>query len=155
MTLAVPSHVGSIDGALGISSVVEGIEKSINSPTAAFATDTSTASFTATVVEIAGTTNPPNDNVYLALTGTASTGVALTLPTVAALAAALPSTFAGQSWILRIYNNTTQTVTVTTSTGWTLTGTMTILNNVWRDFVITMTSATAAVIQNVGSGTAT
>jgi hypothetical protein len=55
---------------------------------------------------------------------------------------------------LRIINeNTTQTITVTTNTGWTLTGTMTIATNTFRDFVVNLTSLSAATLTSVGTGT--
>lgn len=60
----------------------------------------------------------------------------------------------GSSYHLRIINNQgTGTLTVTNGTGVTLTGTMTIAINTFRDFIVTYTSATALVIQSVGIGT--
>jgi len=51
---------------------------------------------------------------------------------------------------LRIINNQgTGTLTVTAGTGVTLTGTMTIAVNTFRDFNVTYTSATALVIQSI------
>jgi hypothetical protein len=61
----------------------------------------------------------------------------------------------GTSWQVRILNQAgTQTWTVTTNTGWTLTGTMTIATATWRDFIIQITAAGAATITSVGAGTA-
>jgi len=60
----------------------------------------------------------------------------------------------GGKYHLRINNNQgTGTLTVTAGSGVTLTGTMTIAINTYRDFVVTYTSATALVIQQVGIGT--
>ena len=39
------------------------------------------------------------------------------------------------------------------ATGWTLTGTMTIANNTWREFVVTLNTLTTATLQNVAVGT--
>ena len=43
--------------------------------------------------------------------------------------------------------------TLTTNTGWTLNGTMTIAVGAWREFIVKLTSLTAATLQNVGGGT--
>lgn len=53
---------------------------------------------------------------------------------------------------LRIVNSGAGTLTLTTNTNVTLTGTMTVLTNTWRDFVVTM-NATTMVIRSVGVGT--
>lgn len=60
---------------------------------------------------------------------------------------------AGASYALRIVNTGTSTFTLGAGTGVTLTGTMTVLTNAWRDFVVTFVSATAVTITAVGSGT--
>lgn len=54
---------------------------------------------------------------------------------------------------MRVLNSTGQTITITTNTGLTLTGTMTIANGAWRDFKLTPTSATAVTVLNAGGGT--
>jgi len=60
----------------------------------------------------------------------------------------------GGQYHLRIINRQgTGTLTVGNGTGVTLTGTMTIAVNTFRDFIVTYTSATALVIQSVGIGT--
>ena len=60
----------------------------------------------------------------------------------------------GTSYLLRITNGQgTGTLTVTAGSNVTLTGTATIAINTWRDFVVTYTSATALVIQNIATGT--
>lgn len=93
-------------------------------------------------------------SVDLALTGAQGGGVNAQLPTVAAMEAALHAPAIGASYRLRIINEgSTQIITVTTNTGWTLTGTMTIANNTWREFVVTLTSLSAATLQNVAVGT--
>ena len=65
-----------------------------------------------------------------------------------------PNARVGRSYRLRINNNQgVGILTVTAGTGVTLTGTMTIAVNTYRDFNVTYTSATALVIQQIGIGT--
>lgn len=116
---------------------------------------TNTTGFTAVGPQISG-----GSNNFLNLSGTLGAGAALTLPTVAALLASLPANVqanpVGVSWQLRILNDGAGAFawTVTTNTGWTLTGTVAIANLTWRDYLVTITSATTATIQSVGSGVA-
>lgn len=139
---ALPDQVGLVNAILGMNPLQEAI----------YNADAATASKTLSGQEISGAAQ-----CFLAFTGTAGAGVAATLPTVANLIAALPSAVqaspVGITWQLRIINvATTQTITMTTNTGWTLNGTMTVATTTWRDFVVTITSATTASIQNVGGG---
>lgn len=143
MNGALPDQVGLNNAILGINPFQEVI----------YNVDAATASKTLGATEICGAAQ-----VYLAFTGTAGAGVAATLPTVANLIAALPASVqsapTGLSWQLRILNiATTQTITVTTNTGWTVSGTATVATTTWRDYVVTITSATTATIQNVGGST--
>jgi hypothetical protein len=113
-----------------------------------------TAAFTLTGPQISGAAQN-----FLNLSGVLGAGAALTLPTVAALLLSMPPNVqanpVGISFQLRILNPAgTQTWTVTTNTGWTLTGTMTVPTTTWRDFVVQITSATTATIQAVGAGVA-
>lgn len=80
---------------------------------------------------------------------------AVTLPTVAAIAALLPNPSAATSYKLRIINASSGAFawTVTTATGWTLSGTMTVAQDTFRDFVVDFTSATAATLYSAGTGT--
>jgi hypothetical protein len=111
----------------------------------------SAVSFTATGAQISG----GSAIVVLDLTGNPAGAANVTLPTVAALVAALTNPIAGDSYNLRIKNSANSgTWTVVTNTGWTLTGTMTIATTVYRDFVLTLNSLSAATLQNVGGGTA-
>ena len=130
----------SIDQIAGLSTVAAQV----------YNTSAITASGTLTAANISG----GNDAVYLGFTGTFGAGGAITLPTAAALIAALGATQSvGSSYILRILNiATTQILTVTTNTGWTVSGTATIATTTWRDFIVTINSATTATIQNVGGG---
>jgi len=86
------------------------------------------------------------------MTGTLGAGAALTLPTVAQLLAAAPTLVAGVSYKLRIANTGAGAFawTVTTAGGWTLTGTMTVANLTYREFIVTITSPTAATLQSLG-----
>ncbi len=56
--------------------------------------------------------------------------------------------------MLRVINQSSGNFawTVTTATGWTLTGTMTVAQNTFRDFMVSFTSKTAAVLTSVGTG---
>ncbi len=143
MNGALPDQVGLNNAILGINPFQEVI----------YVADAATASKTLGASEISGAAQ-----VYLAFTGTAGAGVAATLPTVANLIAALPaavqSSPVGLCWQLRVINvATTQTITMTTNTGWTVSGTATVPTTTWRDFVVTITSATTATIQSVGGST--
>lgn len=94
-------------------------------------------------------------DVTILLTATLAGAGAVTLPTVATLAAAIPNVTAATSYNLRIINASSGNFawTVTTNTGWTLTGTMTIAQDTYRDFVVDFTSATAATLFSAGTGT--
>jgi hypothetical protein len=140
---AIPDQVGLVNAILGMNPLQEAV----------YNADAATASKTLSGTEMSGAAQ-----VFLGFTGTFGAGGALTLPTVANLIASLPSVVqanpVGITWQLRVINvGTTQTLTMTTNTGWTLNGTMTLATATFRDFVVTITSATTAVIQNVGSGT--
>ena len=121
--------------------------------TAVYNAASNTSSFTATQSQIMGA-----EFTVLALTGTAGAGVALTLPTATVMQATMTPQQAvvGSTTLLRIINiATTQTVTVTTATGWTLNGTMTIATTTWRDFIATITAVGASpamTLQNIGGG---
>jgi hypothetical protein len=92
----------------------------------------------------------------LNLTAALSAGAAADLPTVAALVTAMEAAgitpAPGASYELEIMNTSSGNYawTVTTATGWTLTGTMTIAQNTLRRFVVTFTSLTAATLQSLG-----
>ena len=117
-------------------------------------TATNTTAFTASASQISGAAQ-----TFFLLTGTLGSGQALTLPTVANLLAALPAsvinTPIGLTWQLRVINNSSGAFpwTVTTNTGWTLSGVQTVANGTFRDYVLTITSATTATLTSVGGGT--
>jgi hypothetical protein len=118
---------------------------------AAFNTNAATASTTLTGANITGGTA----TVDLALTGALAGAANAQLPTVAQMIAAMHSPVVGTSYRLRITNQSSGAFawTVTTNTGWTVTGTVTIAQNTWREFVVTLNSLTTATIQNVATGT--
>ncbi|HUE00215.1 MAG TPA: hypothetical protein VMR62_11635 [Bryobacteraceae bacterium] len=122
-------------------------------PVAYHLDSTDTVGFTATAAQISG----GNAQVDLLLSGTLGAGANIQLPTVAALLAALPDAFVGQTFQLRIVNASSANFawTVTTNTGWTLAGTMSIAQNTWREFVLSITSVTAATatLTSVAVGT--
>lgn len=82
-------------------------------------------------------------------------GRADTLPTVAALYEYLgkPNDVANMSFEFTIRNtaDAAETITVSTATGWTLSGTMTIAQNNSKRFKVVFTSPTAAVIYSLGT----
>lgn len=114
-----------------------------------------TTGFTATQAQIMGA-----EFTVLNLSGTLGAGAALTLPTVATLISTLTPQQAvvGSSIALRIVVSQSAAFawTVTTNTGWTLSGTMTMAANTFRDFLVTLTNVGAtptATIQSIGTGT--
>lgn len=118
---------------------------------AAFNTASNTTAFTATGAQVTGGTA----SVDFAITGTLAGAQNVTLPTVANLVLAMHSPTVGSSFRLRIINESGGAFawTVVTNTGWTLTGTMSIAQNTWREFVVTLTSLTTATLQSVAVGT--
>lgn len=120
-------------------------------PSAAFNSNTATASATLTAANVTG----GSASVDLAMTGTLGAAGAATLPTVANLIASMWEPKIGATYRLRVINRSSANFawTMTTNTGWTLTGTMSIAQNTWRDFVVTLTSLAAATLQAVGVGT--
>jgi hypothetical protein len=118
---------------------------------AAFAAIATNTPCTLTGAQIAGTSD-----VNLNMTANLAGAGTLNTPTAAQMwAAAGPAAFAGLSYNLRIINSSAgnNAWTLTAGTGVTLTGTMSINQNTFRDFVVTLTSATAVTIQQVGTGT--
>lgn len=142
---AMPDQVGLI-GAL----------QTINPwPATAYNAAANTTGFTATPAQIMAA-----QDTVLELTGTIGAGAALTLPTVATLIAALTPAQAvvGSSIVFRLGRgaNGAFNWTVTTNTGWTLNGTMTVAQSTFRDFVMTITAVGAtptATLQSIGTGT--
>ena len=123
-------------------------------PHAAYVANTATAATTLTALSVAGTADQNTTMAIVNMTGTLSAGAAVTLPTVVDLDA-IQNAQIGDSYILRIINSSSGAFawTVTTNTGWTLNGTMTVGQNAWRDFIVQFNSATTATLTTVGTGT--
>lgn len=109
-----------------------------------------TTSFTATAPQVAGAVL-----TTLNLTGTLAGAASITLPTAANLIAGIPNAGLGTSYRLRIINSSGGAFvwTVVTNTGLTLSGTLTIAQNTWRDFDVIIGSASTVTVQAVGTGT--
>lgn len=117
-----------------------------------YGTSALAAAGTLTAANVTGAT----DTVYLAMTGTFVAAVNIQLPTAAAIIAAATNLTVGSTYILRIINpGATYVLTITTNTGITLTGTTTLATTSFRDFLVTITSATTVTVQDVGAGAAT
>jgi hypothetical protein len=87
------------------------------------------------------------------LTGAHGVGFNAQLPSVASLQAAYPYLLTlGAQVVLTIGNiGTGQIATITQSAGgWTLTGTMTLANNTWREVVLTITGPGSATCVSPG-----
>lgn len=76
----------------------------------------------------------------------------LQFPTAANIIAAIPGWQIGQSYVLRIINTNSGNATMTTNTGLTLTGTMTLATNTFRDFLVAYSATGAVTITSVGTG---
>ena len=86
-------------------------------------------------------------------TSAGGTTPSLTLPLAADFLAANPGLAIGQSMRVRVINTNSGTATIVTNTGWTLTGTLTLATNTWREFVVTRTGAATVTAVQVGTGT--
>lgn len=120
-------------------------------PSTAYSAASNTTGFTATGAQVMEASE-----TVLDLTGTLAAGAALTLPTVASLLATLTpnQTAVGSSIIFRVVNHSSANFawTVTTNTGWTLNGTMTVNQSTFRDFILTITAlgtTPTATLQNI------
>jgi hypothetical protein len=123
-------------------------------PATAYNVATNTTGFTATQQQVMAA-----EFTVLNLTGTLGAGAALTLPTVATLLATLTPQQAvvGSTITLRILNASGGAFawTVTTNTGWTLSGHVAIAQNTWVDYIIQLTNVgttPTATLQSAGSG---
>lgn len=146
------ADIGAMPDQVGLITALQGINPW---PATSYNAASNTTGFTATQQQIMSA-----QDTVLNLTGTLGAGAALTLPTVAVLIATLTPSQAvvGSSTLLRVINSSGGAFawTVTTATGWTLNGTMTVAQNTWRDFILTLTNVGAtptATVQAVGTGT--
>lgn len=78
---------------------------------------------------------------------------AQTTRTAAQMLAAIPGAAVGFTWIARIINSGAGVFTLTADGSVTLTGTATVAQNTWREFLFTITGATTATAQEIGTGT--
>lgn len=110
---------------------------------------------TATTFALTGAQMAGALGTYINLTGTLAAATNVQSATAAQIVAAIPNATVGGSYEMRIINSSGAAFawTLTTNTGVTLTGTQTIAQNTWRDYVVTLTSLTAVTIQAVGTGT--
>lgn len=90
---------------------------------------------------------------YLASTNATPGSQAMRTP--AQILADTPGLTVGQSYTLRVLNTGAGTFTLATDSGsgFTMTGTMTVAQNVWTDFVVTLSTGSTGIVQNVGKGT--
>lgn len=118
---------------------------------AAYNANAATTSATLTAANITGGIA----SVDLQMTGALAAGATATLPTVAQMVAALHSPVVGTSYRLRVINSSSGAFawTIAAGTGFTLNGTMTVAQNTWREFVVTLNTLTTATLQSVATGT--
>jgi hypothetical protein len=142
-----PGIVPDNAGMWGLWGAVQNLEQvdAIGFNTVASATSTAV---TATAAGVAGG--------ILNRTGSPGSGVTETTPTAAQIIAALPNTIpldGTYQFKFRYINNAMgQTVTWTAGSGVTVTGTATIATSAWREFMLTVDSATAVTFTNIGGG---
>lgn len=136
-----------VGGSLFFTCAVTGSWKSSgrNVPDAKFTTNTTTTTFTAGEL-----TGAP----FVTYANTQGTPGSIATRTATQMFADDANARVGNSYMLRIVNaQGTGTLTVTAGSGVTLNGTATVATNTWRDFIVTYTSATALVMQNIATGT--
>ena len=145
------TDIGSMPDQIGLITALQSINPW---PATSFNTYAGTGATTLTQQQVMS-----SQDTVLAVTSL-SAGAALTLPTVATLLATLTPAQAvvGSSTVLRVYNSSGFTATMTTNTGWTITGTAAVATLVWRDYQVTINTVGAsptATLQNIGAGDAT
>lgn len=91
---------------------------------------------------------------FTVLRNTGATPGAQTVRTAAQMLADFPGAQVGYSYMLRIINTGAGVFTLTADAGptVTITGTATVAQNTFRDYIVTFNTATTATIQSVGSG---
>lgn len=119
-----------------------------------YAAATNTTGFTATAAQLTSGMATPCDCI-LALTGVLGGAANITTDTAANIVAAIPNVAVGQTYRLRIFNNSTGAYawTVVAGASVTLTGTMTIAQNTGRDFIVSITAVGASptvTLQSIG-----
>jgi hypothetical protein len=104
-----------------------------------------------------------SDHITLNLTGAPASPLTITTPTALALVQGFTVIQLNQTWILRIINSgNSSNWTLAGGTGVTVSGTATIAQNTWREFLFTATALTGAspnvtaatvTAQSIGTGT--
>lgn len=124
-------------------------------PNDGYSTDTTITSHVLTAAKLTGGA----DDVVIALTGTLTGAQTATTDTAANIVAAIPQgqRYVGANYKLRVINASSGAFawTVAGGTGVTVTGTATIAQNTWREFIVTVTAigTPAVTLQSVGTGT--
>jgi len=158
MPIKIPQIIAPSEVTSEVGNLVQLIN-ALSVPAVGYAEKTDTSAATVTAAEL---TTGRNISV-IAMTGNLGAGATLTLPTVALTVAALQAKFGaagdvdvvGTSWLVRVARGGTGSFawTLTTATGWgTLAGTLTVTISQWRDFLLTITSATTGTVQSIGAG---
>jgi hypothetical protein len=141
------SAVWGVTGSAGEVGILDG------GPSNAYHADSGNTAHVLTAANLTGASSL----VTLALTGALGAGANATTDTAANIIAAMPSPSVGTTHRLRIINESSGAFswTVVGGTGVTVTGTATIAQNTWREFVVTVTNVgtPAVTLQNVGTGT--
>lgn len=126
-------------------STADGLKAFLLASTGQYSSNAATTSFTASTGEVSG-----GQLSVLDLPGMLGAGANVTTPAAAALFAAVGDT----RWVLRVLNNSAGAFawTLLAGVGVTVTGTATVAQATWREWLATFTSPTALVLQNVGAG---
>jgi hypothetical protein len=129
-------------------------QRGLFQPSLAYNTNAATANATLPAANLTGGAV----EVDLALTGTLAGAATATTDTAANIIAAMPraQSYTGFTYKLRIINASSANFAWTLSggSGVTITGTATIAQNTWRDYIVTLTlgSSPAVTMRECGSG---
>lgn len=117
-------------------------------PYAKFTTTAAASPLTASAGDLSGA-------AVTNFTVTTNGAFALTTRTATQMFNDTPNARVGDAYLLSISNFGNNTLTITAGSGVTLTGTATIATLIVRNYIVTFTTATALVMQNIGAGAAT
>jgi hypothetical protein len=143
--VSVPQTMQSVSGALNAGFIPSLLPQTL------YTIPNSATALTWTVAQCSGA-----QMVIMNRIGAFGAGVSDITPTAALLIAAVPNWQIGGSYVLRVINANSggaYTLTVTSGASVTLTGTMTMAQNTWRDFQVTYTGAGTVTLQSMGTGT--
>ena len=89
------------------------------------------------------------------MTGALGSSASLSTATAASLLPSIPNVTIGTSYALRIINSSTGAFAwnLAANTGISISGTASISQNTWRDFYVTVNSASSVALQSIGVGT--